>query len=145
MGHHQNDGKCEKCLEVMHKYAGFNAYLETWFKSFQSDHPEVHISCAGRGKDDQNKARASGASRAGWLESAHNFNCAIDIFVILPGSQQIYPLAWFTNILAKRLTPFLKWYGDKKWGFYELPHIEIADWRDLRAKGLVQNVETPHI
>jgi hypothetical protein len=105
---HQNNGRCEKCMQIMNKYAGFNPQLKGWFILFQAKHHEAHISCAGRGFEAQEAAKLNKKSRAKYGESAHNYNCAIDIFVQLPG-KDLYDKEWFEEILAPEVPYFLKW------------------------------------
>ncbi len=106
--------------------------LRAWFLEFQQAHPEAHISCAGRGADEQTEKLRGGLSRAKYGRSAHNYNCAIDVFVQLP-KKDIYDAEWFSKVLAPAIPYHLKWYGSKDSDFYELPHIELRDWRKLVA------------
>jgi hypothetical protein len=139
---HTNDGKCAKCKEIFDRYPGFNQVLRKWFIDFQAKHPEAHISCAGRGFDEQEAKKAGGKSEASYGQSAHNWNCAIDTFVQLPG-KDIYDLDWYLNIFAPAVPYFLRWYGTKESAhdFYERPHIQLREWRGLRAQGLISLVE----
>lgn len=140
MAKHQNNGKCEKCKEIIERYPNFNPTLKSWFFLFQAKHPEAHVSCAGRGVADQMAALAAKASKASFGDSAHNWNCAIDVFVILPG-KDIYDREWFKTVLAPAIPYFLNWYGAPGSPFPELPHIELREWRGLRAQGLCALVE----
>ena len=137
---HVNNGRCEKCQEILNKYPNVNKDLREWFESLQDSHPSAHISCAGRGKADQEDAVKRGASRAHYGQSSHNYNCAVDLFVMQQGLD-LYDKKWFHEILAPNLEPFLKWYGAPDAVFKELPHVEISDWRDLKAKGVAVLVE----
>lgn len=137
---HQNNGKCEKCKEIMDKFPNMNKDLRGWFIMFQAKHKEAHISCAGRGFQDQEDARAAGKSRAHYGQSSHNYNCAIDLFVIMPG-KDIYDLKWFKETLAPEIPYFLNWYGAPGAAFHELPHLELRSWRGLIAQGLAELVE----
>lgn len=129
----------------MHKYAGVDDTLRSWFVLFQAKHPEAHISCAGRGYVEQQAKRGEGRSKASYGHSAHNYNCAIDLFVNYPGLK-IYDEYWFNQILAPEIPDFLEWYGwpeykTRKDKYWELPHVEVKNWRDLREHGLVHLVE----
>lgn len=141
---HENNGKCPKCKALFDAFPDFNKNLRSWFIMFQAKHPEAHISCAGRGAADQMAALAAKASRAKFGESAHNYNCAIDLFVMDHKNypNNIYPKKWFETVLAPEIPYFLNWYGDKGSKFYELPHVEVRDWRGLRSQGLAQLVES---
>lgn len=139
--HHANDGKCEMCQQIIDRYPGFDPKMRAWFEDFQSVSPEAHISCAGRGKADQEAAFNNGVSRARWGESAHNFNAALDFFVVLPGGTDIYNKGWFLHTLKPALADFLKWYGEPGASYYELPHCEVTSWKDMRDQGLLTLVE----
>lgn len=132
---HVNTGKCPKCEEIKNRYPGFDQDMWTWFKLLQASHPEAHISCAGRDEHEQNILFGRGASKAKWGQSAHNYNAALDLFVILPGSTDIYPVAWFNNVLAPLIPHFIQWYGAPGSKFFELPHVEKRQWRDQVIMG----------
>lgn len=138
---HTNNGVCPKCKEIMNKYPGLNSDLKNWFVMFQAKHPEGHISCAGRGKADQEAAFNAGMSRAHWGQSAHNYNCAIDFFEMSGKPKDIYEEKWFKEVLAPALPFFLNWYGAPGSSFRELPHVEVRNWHELKAKGLIHLVE----
>ena len=137
---HSNNGKCDKCKSIFDKYPGFNQALRSWFIAFQAKHPECHISCAGRGVTEQEAKKLEGKSNASYGKSAHNWNAAIDVFIQMPG-KDIYDKQWFENVLAPEIPYFLKWYGEPGSEFYELPHIQVRDWRALRVQGLLSLVE----
>lgn len=138
---HANNGKCEKCAWFFDRYPGFHEDLRGWFEAFQAKHPEAHISCAGRGRADQELAVKQKLSRAHYGQSAHNWNCAIDFFVQIKGSEDIYPRAWFYSTLQPALPSWLKWYGEPGSSFFELPHVEVRNWRELRQAEKVHLVE----
>jgi hypothetical protein len=136
---HVNDAHCEKCQEILNKYPNVEKVLRDWFEAFQLRHSEAHISCAGRGKKDQTDVFDRGVSRAQWGHSAHNYNCAIDIFVNYPGD--IYNKAWYGRVLKPFLIDALEWYGELGSVFYELPHVQVKAWRDMKSQGLIRLVE----
>lgn len=143
---HINDGNCKKCDEIFDHYPNFHIALRRWFKAFQMNHSEAHISCAGRGQHDQERCFTDGSSDAAWGHSAHNYNCAIDLWVNRPIENQIpqkwmYPEAWFLAVLAPELPVWLTWYGVHGSPYYELPHVELSHWRQYRDEGLVKLVE----
>lgn len=138
---HQNNGQCLKCVHIRNQYEFFYVPLWAWFVDFQRTHPEAHISCAGRGMVDQEAAYQRKATRARWRYSSHNYGAALDLFVITPGESNIYPVAWFNQVLSPELPAWINWYGRKGSPFFELPHVEISDWRDLVASGDLQLVE----
>lgn len=139
---HTNDGKCVRCQEIFDKYPGFNELLRDWFVGFQAKHPEAHISCAGRGREEQTALYLRGASKAKYGESAHNFNCAIDIFE--QGGHflsNIYEGMWFIDVLRPNLPAWAEWYGQPWAKFREMPHVEVKNWKFLVADGAALPVE----
>lgn len=124
---HTNEGDCKKCLEIFDRYPHFNEELKVWFLAIQLENPDAHISCAGRGRIDQEVAFKRGASRAHYGQSAHNYNCAIDIFQ-LKDKSAVWEVNWFRKVVAENLYPHLKWYGTPGAIYNELPHVEISDW-----------------
>ena len=136
---HTNNGNCAECAELFDAYRGFFEPLRAWFEAFQKAHPEAHISCAGRGRQQQEDAYNHKLSRAQYGESAHNWNIAIDLFVNY--AADIYDKTWFNTVLKNALTPDIEWYGEPGAQFWELPHCEWRSWRDLRDQGLIELVE----
>lgn len=136
---HINDGNCQKCEEIFNKYPDFNLQLKAWFKGIQSKYPEAHISCAGRGFDEQEVDYTRHSSNAHYGQSAHNYNCAIDIFRLLNGAYNLDKL-WFQEVVGINLPDCFKWYGDPH-GYYELPHVEIYKWKEMRDRKQVRLVE----
>lgn len=137
---HANNGNCGKCEELFNVYPGFDSSLKSWFKSLQTNHPEAHISCAGRGKADQELMFSRGASKAHWTQSSHNYNAAIDIFS-MKDVKNIYDPKFYSDILKPALISNLKWYGEPNAPFHELPHVEISAWRDMVKAGQLKLVE----
>jgi len=135
---HTNDGNCEKCDQIFNTYPGVNLDLLSWFRLFQSRNPEAHISCAGRGRIEQEKDFQRGASKAHYGQSAHNYNCAIDLFV--NQAENIYPTEWFLKTLEPEIPNFLQW-GYQWATFKEMPHLELKLWKELVAEGKVILVE----
>lgn len=140
MNHHLNNGNCGKCDEIFDKYPDFHEGLRSWFKRFQAAHPEAHISCAGRGKADQEAEFLAKRSRARFGQSSHNCNCAIDIFCII-ACLSIYDRGWFNTVLEPEIPEFIEWYGRPNSVFPELPHCEVKEWKGLFAQDLVKLVE----
>lgn len=137
---HDLSGDCPSCLNIFSKYSNFNSQLQNWFKEIQSKHPEAHISCAGRGRLSQEELYQENRSRAPWGHSAHNYNAAVDIFE-LRGDRAVWDREWFDRIIGAQLMPEFKWYGYPGSEFYELPHVEISNWRVQLAQGLLHPVE----
>ena len=144
---HKNDGRCAHCQLIIKKYPGIDYNLKTWFERLQVKYPEVHVSEAGRGKEQQEILLRKKATKARWTESSHNYNCALDLFELGGESKSdIYEKNWFMTVIAPNVPSYLEWYGwpeykNKKDKFYELPHIEVKNWKNLRDLGLVSLVE----
>ena len=141
---HVNNGSCPKCQLILDRYPGFYEPLADWFVGLQSKHPEAHISCAGRGYEEQQTLLHGKRSRAKYGESAHNYNAAIDIFE--NGGRDpsnIYELEWYIDVIRPNLQSWLVWYGSPEYRhvFFELPHIEIRNWKRMRDSGLLTLVE----
>jgi hypothetical protein len=129
---HKNDGKCAKCTEIMNRYDGLYGPLRSWFTDLQARHPEAHVACAGRGEIDQESLFKKKATRARFGKSAHNYNAALDLFE--NGGldlSDIYELEWFTRVIAPAIPPWMEWYGKPGSSFFELPHVEVKNWRVL--------------
>lgn len=140
---HINSGSCPRCALIFDGFAGFHSGLRNWFVELQKKDPSAHISCAGRGKALQEEAFASGTSKAHYTQSAHNYNAAIDLFRLTGESLLSYDRAWFDAVVAGAVkrhnddpnkTFSLLWYGTKGSPYFELPHIEVKDWKKLGLK-----------
>lgn len=138
---HDNSGKCKKCQSILDTYPNFNKELRNWFTGFQFKHPEMHTSEGGRGRIAQERDFQKRASRAHYLQSAHNYGCAMDLFVELLGEKTIYPISWFTEVLYPNLPSWIEWLGAPNSSFPELPHIQLKDWKELVKRGEVKPVE----
>jgi len=137
---HENNGKCLKCDEIFNEYPAFNLELREWFEEFQSRHAQFHISCAGRGREEQEKHFRNGKSRAYYGQSAHNYNAALDIWVNENGKYTL-PKELYNKVLRPNLKPWIKWYGEPGSSFYELPHCEVKNWKEMREEGTLSLVE----
>jgi len=137
---HDNNSDCPKCDQIIALFPGFHPALRLWFKSLQYQYPEAHVSCAGRGEISQEELYARGATKAKWMKSAHNYNCALDLFCLVHGAPTIYPKDWFVNVVRPKVPYWLNWYGAEGSAFFELPHVEVKDWKQLLMKGEVRLV-----
>ncbi len=138
---HKNVENCDKCLSILDRYPGLSVDLRNWFLDFRKLANEAHVSCAGRGKADQTNAFNNHLSRSRWGESAHNYNAAIDIFEQTNDFKNIFEIKWFEETLKPLLPPWLQWFGAPDSPFYELPHIQIRDWKSLVKQGTLRLVE----
>jgi hypothetical protein len=145
MAKHINDGKCAKCAEIFDRYPSFHSGLRRWFEALQAKHKDAHISNAGRGKLEQEEFFKKKVSKAHYGQSAHNYGCAIDIFQLDGNGQAAWPRGWFDAVVGFGVNvardPALKWYGQKGSPYFELPHVEVANWRDLKTLGTAELVE----
>jgi hypothetical protein len=157
MPSHVNAANCDKCEEIFNKYPGFHVGLRAWLLALRKKDATAHISCAGRGKIDQEACVVAGTSKAHFGRSAHNFNLAIDIFRLthISGDSQAlavnYDRSWFRDVVGTAVFKHnsepdshylginmphfqLSWYGAPNAKFFELPHIEIMNWTELDWK-----------
>lgn len=140
MSFHQNSGSCPGCLILFKKYPDFWVPLQEWFFDLQSKYPSTHVSCAGRGKEEQERAFQLKVSNAHWTRSSHNWNAAIDIF-FMDGGTTCYDPEMYRLIVEPALTSQLLWYGRNDAPFRELPHVEVAGWYGLAKNGILKLVE----
>jgi hypothetical protein len=133
MPKHENNGACLKCLEIKNKYPNFHEPLWDWFVGVQKSVQDFHISCAGRGEDDQEALFYKLATKAHWTKSAHNWGCALDTFFLVPGSNVLWPRGKYDSLKNMgRIPAWLQWYGEPGCTFPELPHFEVRNWRSMR-------------
>lgn len=138
---HANNGMCSKCLLIKLRYNHFDEELWKWFQQMQATFPELHISCAGRDEHEQEQLFIRGATKAHFGKSAHNYGAALDLFVIQVGSDDIYPKTYFDRVVGGYLPPWLEWYGKPGSSFYELPHVEIKNWKELVKGGALKLID----
>jgi hypothetical protein len=140
---HLNNGNCQKCEEIFNRYPGFNIELKEWFKAIQAVNKDAHISQAGRGKEEQELYFKKGSSKAKYGQSSHNYNAAIDLFQLtITGAEWKKP--WFEKVVEPAIVASngkFKWYGLKGSPFFELPHVEVSNWKELLKDGKIKLVE----
>lgn len=148
---HLNNGKCPHCAEIFDKYPGFHPGIRAWFEALQKKQPMAHISCAGRGQTDQELFFRQGTSKAHYGQSAHNFNAAVDIFrLTLTGAD--YNRDFFRDVVGGAVTThnanpnnfILTWFGFPHSPYFELPHVELANWKELSLAAELKLVEIPN-
>ena len=97
----------------------------------------VILVCTDRGQEDQEAAFNSGHSRAHYGQSAHNAQLqngnpaseAFDIGIIRNGKyigESADPSYQRAGAIGESLG--LKWYGNKKWNYYEAAHFQNMEW-----------------
>jgi hypothetical protein len=141
MSLHQDTGKCSWCQHILDRYKNFHPQLRAWFEDVQAQVPDAHISCAGRGRQDQEMDFHRRVSKAHYGQSSHNYNAAIDLFKSAPTVTEMYDKVWFRTQIAPKLSGDLEWYGAPGAEFYELPHIEVRGWKDMAQRGELLLVE----
>lgn len=144
MSKHLNNGDCPKCEEIIKTYPSFYSPMYLWFKHTQKQHPECHTSCAGRGLLQQEEEFKKKASRAHFGESAHNWNCALDLFEMQGDTKNIYEKEWFSIVITDAVENAksicgeeLNWYGREGAPFHELPHVEPLRWKTYKGTKIV--------
>lgn len=138
---HVNNGRCPRCAAIIDRYPKFSLGLRKWFEDFQLEVPEAHVSCAGRGRQDQEDAFLKKVSKARYGESAHNAGAALDIFEMSGDVSNIYERKFYEEQLRPRLRSWIRWYGAPGAPFPELCHVEVKNWKELLAKGELSLVE----
>lgn len=55
----------------------------------------------------------------------------------------IYEPGWYLKAVLPNLQSWLTWYGSRehRQAFFELPHIELRNWKRMRDSGLLALVE----
>lgn len=129
--------RCEKCLEILNFNCGTDEALKSWFIIMQAKNPELHVSCSGRGEDEQNKAFEEGKSKAKWGESPHNYSpsLAIDVFRIDSEGKPSWDSDWIKDTLIYEMPGNIEWGGNFK-TFKDAPHFQRVQWKKL-AKVLI--------
>jgi hypothetical protein len=137
---HINNGKCERCKVIIEKYPGFSPELRAWFETFQVNHKDAHVSCAGRGKAEQEQWFRQGKSKAHWKQSAHNWNAALDFFRLTVNGAD-FSTSWYVQLLGPEAKKAgFDWAGDWK-TFKELLHVQVKDFDKLAKEGKLKLVE----
>ncbi|MDF1565332.1 MAG: hypothetical protein P1V51_20005 [Deltaproteobacteria bacterium] len=99
-------------------------------------HRDCSVVCSHRGKEAQQQAFASGASRARFGESPHNYFPALALDIVpYPEAYASDPALWalgaFGLDLAIRMGRPIEWGGAwlVRYRFQDLPHFQLRDWR----------------
>jgi hypothetical protein len=135
MARHKNGGNCEKCFEILNFNGGTDNILASWFLLMSSKVDDLHVSCSGRGEDEQNKLYYEKKSNAKWTESPHNYSpsLAIDLFFIDHNGNAVFDKARFKDLCLDKPAN-IKWGGDFK-NFPDSPHFERTGWEKLKKEG----------
>ena len=89
------------------------------------------VICGHRGREEQEEAFRTGASRAHYGESKHNYlpSCAVDVTpwpVYWGNKKRFEELAEVVKATAKDMGIDIVWGGNFK-GFFDGPHFELTD------------------
>ena len=139
---HENVYNCLKCNEILIKFNGLHDHMYLFVNELKKLDCSAHISCASRGRVEQEVYFQRGASNARYGKSAHNYGAAVDIFRIDEKGLLSYSEAWFNKTVGKLVKEWnkagvyepLDWYGAKGSEFYERPHVELDNWKKLGLK-----------
>jgi hypothetical protein len=141
MAKHENKLNCLKCTELLIKYNGCHQTIYDFVHTLRSSDNSAHISCGPRGRIDQEIYFQRGATRAHYGQSAHNYGAAIDIFRIDEAGKLSYDKTWFKSTVGRLVAEHnqsqadkLTWYGAPKSKFFELPHVELTNWKKMNLK-----------
>jgi hypothetical protein len=128
---HENYVPCESCAK---KLEGADPLIAHWFYQLREQFPTVHISCAFRGKDEQDKAVAEKKSLLKWPHSKHNVmqdgqpcSRAMDLFSLSDDGKAEFRLGYYISIA--------NWFEDQgapiaaglHWKWQDPPHFELKD------------------
>ncbi len=113
------------------------AYASAEYAKRHPASPKVFITCTTRSKESQLKAKMSGASRAAFGQSPHNYApaYAFDVAFLdkngkLDWNTRLFKM--FTDIIKERYNASVDCGID--WRFYDAPHIELRGWKNLVKK-----------
>ena len=116
-------------------------YMQSMWQKFKkqcdAENLGVFVVCTDRGEVEQEAAFNAHASRAHFGQSAHNVllpngkpaSEAWDIGIIQFGKyvgDSEHPNYVRAGVIGEALG--LKWYGNKKWGYYEAAHFQNMNW-----------------
>lgn len=142
MPKHENILNCLKCNEILIRYNGLHVQMYKFVHDLKMTDKSAHVSCASRGRVDQEVYFQRGASKAHYGQSAHNFGAAVDLFKLTEIGDLSYDKSWFNKIVCTQVNLHnsastnepLNWYGAKGSKFFELPHVELLNWKKLNLK-----------
>lgn len=123
---HTNTPLCEGCEA---RLVGIDPRLQAFAASFRASHPDGHVSCGYRGQADQEADFAKSASRAHWLQSAHNFGSALDWFRLTAAAGAAFDKWWYEGSLAPAAKAAGLVWGGTFTTITDMPHVETPDWR----------------
>lgn len=129
--HHEAGATCTLCAS---KLLTAHPYLRDWFESVKIRYPNVHISWAFRGEEDQNRMKADGKSNASFGSSPHNHmengkpcSLALDLFLLDEDGVARFPPLFYAKLYSdcKRDMDRIRWGGTFK-KLLDQNHFEMA-------------------
>lgn len=127
--HHTDDLICPLCEE---KLKGVHEKLQAWFLEAKKEFRNIHIACAWRGQEDQEKAYQEGKTRAHFPFSKHNHtregtpcSLALDVFQLVDG-EAVFDSKFYAclNDLNQSLNCPILWGGTFK-SIIDRDHFEL--------------------
>jgi hypothetical protein len=115
-------------------HTGFKGQMKNLISGMWTKHGvDVGIASTTRGAAEQNALKESGASKAEFGKSLHNYGAAADVFFNKKGN--IYEGPWDKlSSMGKGLG--MRWGGDWK-SFQDKPHFQVdMNWHEAKDKGL---------
>jgi hypothetical protein len=140
---HENNGRCERCHSLIYLYPNPHISLVKWFLDIQSNFPEIHTSCLGRGAFEQNDFYRKGKSAALYGASPHNYNAAMDVWFLVNGIY-VSDKTLYKEKLSGKVPDYLRWpisYFRNGNIYTDWPHVEVKDWKNLVSKGILKLVD----
>lgn len=127
---HINAAECPSC-DAFTQQA--HPTLQAFAKAFRASCPEAHISCAYRNQVDQESDLAKGVTRASFGQSPHNYqpSLALDWFRLTQAGGAAFDAPWYEAVLKPAAQASGLVWGGSFSSIHDLPHVEIADWRQL--------------
>lgn len=121
---HVNAEACPACEE---RLAKVHPDLARWVRVLRSTHPDAHVSCGYRPREEQEEAFSTGHSKARFGQSAHNVApaMAVDLFRLTQAGGAAFDKPWYEGVVAPvARAAGLIWGGDWK-SFKDMPHVEM--------------------
>lgn len=99
---HVEGPECSGCIE---KLKSAHPFMRGWFTRAKARHINLHVSCAFRNMEDQNRAYKDGTSKLSWPNSPHNntkdgnpCSLALDVFLINEDGEARFPPLFYAKL-----------------------------------------------
>jgi hypothetical protein len=126
--------KCETCHAFL---AGLSYVMQDFYLWVTKVAPDMHICQGWRGQVEQHEYFEDGKSDLDWPNSAHNnmenevpFSEAIDLFVLSPEGQALWPVDRYQDLYNQAVLSSqpIFWGGEWK-NFKDLDHFQNSSWK----------------